>query len=175
MGTRTIDVAAARARLAANADAVRALASGLSDGQARWRPSTDAWSIVEVINHLHDEERDDFRTRLDLTLRSPEAPWPPIDPERWARERDYRARELAPSLAAFLGERRASLDWLAGLERADWGATHRHPTIGAMRAADVLAAWIAHDHLHLRQLNELQWQHLSVMAAPIALSYAGGW
>lgn len=170
-----IDLAWARARLSANALAVQALASGLADDQAHFRPAPGAWSIVEVINHLHDEERDDFRTRLDLTLRTPEAPWPPIDPERWARERDYQGRALAPSLEAFLRERRASIEWLAGLAGAAWSAVHRHPAIGAMSAADVLAAWLAHDHLHLRQLDELHWQYLAARAAPVALSYAGGW
>jgi hypothetical protein len=124
------------------------------------------------VNHLHDEERDDFRARLDLTLRTPGAPWPRIDPEQWARDRRYHERELGPSLAALLRERRASLDWLAGLASADWSAVHHHPTLGAMSAADVLAAWIGHDHLHIRQLNELHWQYL---ATPAALSYAGGW
>jgi hypothetical protein len=44
-----------------------------------------------------------------------------------------------------------------------------------MTAADLLAAWIGHDHLHLRQLDELQWQYLAARAAPVALAYAGGW
>jgi len=170
-----IDVQAAYARLAANGDVIRALASGLAEGQSHWRPTETAWSIVEVINHLRDEEREDFRTRLDLTLRAPSEPWPRIDPERWARERDYNARELAGSLDAFLGERRASLAWLAGLDAPDWGAVHHHPSIGVMSAADVLGAWIAHDHLHIRQLDELHWQWLAGRTAPIALSYAGGW
>jgi hypothetical protein len=174
MTSTMIDVVTARARLSANADAIRALASGLAEGQAHWKPAPERWSIVEVINHLHDEEREDFRTRVDLTMRSPGELWPRIDPEQWARDRGYQARELGTSLDAFLRERRTSLDWLAGLERADWGATHVHPTIGAMTAADLLAAWIAHDLLHIRQLDELHWQYLSTKAAPIALSYAGG-
>ena len=170
------DVEAACARLRANGEAIQALARGLAADQAHWRPSGDAWSITEVVNHLHDEEREDFRARLDLTLRCPGEPWPAIDPERWARERDYNARDLGDSLAALARERRASIEWLGALGAgADWTAVHRHPRIGAMTAADVLAAWIAHDHLHIRQLDELHWQWLAARATPIALSYAGGW
>jgi len=168
-------LAAARVRLAANAEAVRALASGLGADQARWRPAPEAWSLLEVVNHLLDEEREDFRARLGLVLRDPAAPWPPIDPQGWPRTRDYQSRDLAASLEAFLGERRASLDWLAGLESTSWGASHPHPSAGPIRAADLLDAWIGHDHLHLRQMNELQWQYLARDAAPGALTYAGGW
>ena len=166
---------AARARLAANADAIRALAAGLGDDQARWRPTPEAWSLLEVVSHLLDEEREDFRTRLELTLRDPAAPWPPIDPQGWPRTRDYQGRDLAASLEAFLRERRASLQWLEGLATARWGGSHAHPTAGELRAVDLLAAWIGHDHLHLRQMNELQWQYLARDAAPAALTYAGGW
>jgi len=166
---------AARARLAANAEAIRALGSGLGADQARWRPAPEAWSLLEVVNHLVDEEREDFRTRVEHTLRDPAAPWPPIDPQGWVRARDYQSRDLAASLAAFLRERRASLEWLDGLAAAPWDASHVHPTAGALRAGDMLEAWIGHDLLHLRQMNELQWQYLARDAAPGALAYAGGW
>ena len=67
-------------RLAANGGAVAALAAGIDADQSRWKPSADAWSVLEVINHLADEELEDFRQRLDLTLHQPQAPWPAIDP-----------------------------------------------------------------------------------------------
>jgi hypothetical protein len=48
-------------QMEANAQGIRALAAGCSDQQARWRPDPASWSILEVINHLLDEEREDFR------------------------------------------------------------------------------------------------------------------
>jgi hypothetical protein len=39
----------------------------------------------------------------------------------------------------------------------------------------MLGAWVAHDHLHIRQLNELHWKHLATLVAPISLDYGGGW
>jgi hypothetical protein len=44
-----------------------------------------------------------------------------------------------------------------------------------MTAGEVLGAWRAHDHLHIRQLNQLHWQYLSLEVAPGSLEYAGGW
>jgi len=67
-------------RFSANAEAMAALARNISDAQARWKPAPEEWSVLEVICHLYDEEREDFRTRTRLTLEDPEADWPPIDP-----------------------------------------------------------------------------------------------
>ena len=85
-------------RLRANADVFDALTRGVSEEQARWRPASDKWSILEVVNHLADEEVEDFRHRIDLALHRPGEPWPPIDPEVWARERQYNSRELGQSV-----------------------------------------------------------------------------
>jgi hypothetical protein len=56
------------------------LFKNISEEQARWKPGADRWSILEVINHLYDEEREDFRKRLALVLDNPDEPWPAIDP-----------------------------------------------------------------------------------------------
>ena len=161
-------------RLSSSAETIASLARTVSDVQARWKPSPEEWSVLEVICHLYDEEREDFRTRVRLTLESPEADWPPINPVGWVTERGYNQRDPAASLEAFLSERRKSLAWLRSLQNPNWEATHTSPR-GSMRAGDVLAAWVAHDHLHIRQLNELHWQYLSQDVAPVSLEYAGGW
>lgn len=163
------------ARLAANAETIAAFTRAVSEPQARWKPSAGDWSILEVINHLYDEEREDFRRRVDFTLHRPGDPWPPIDPDGWVTERGYNERELAESLAAFLRERQASLEWLKALSRPDWESVYEHRRAGKMTAGELLAAWVVHDHLHLRQLNELHWQYLAGQTSPVSTDYAGGW
>lgn len=69
------------ARLSANVATFEHLLAGVSPDQARWKPDPLQWSILEVVNHLADEEVEDFRQRLELTLRDPKAEWPPIDPQ----------------------------------------------------------------------------------------------
>lgn len=162
-------------RLAAGADAVAALARGVSDAQARWRPAPDAWSLLEVICHLGDEEAEDFRTRLGCLLAVPAAPFPSIDPQGWVTARGYNDRDPAAALARFLAERQQSLDWLTGLDRPDWEAGVDHPAAGRVTAGGMLAAWVEHDMLHIRQLNELHWQHMATWAPAMAQDYAGGW
>ena len=161
-------------RMRPNADVIAALSRDVSDAQARWKPAADAWSLLEVVNHLYDEEREDFRTRIDYILHRPGEQAPPIDPEGWVTARAYNERDPRPSLDAFLRERDSSLEWLRGLQNANWDAEYRAPW-GVLRAGDLLAAWLAHDHLHVRQLNELHYAYLAQQAAPYSVEYAGDW
>ena len=70
-------------RMEANARIFESLVKGISAEQARWKPAPDKWSILEVVNHLHDEEREDFRQRLELVLTDATLAWPPIAPQEW--------------------------------------------------------------------------------------------
>ena len=79
-----------------NARAIGALVAGFSDDEARWRPDPASWSVLEVVNHLLDEEREDFRSRIDVMLRRGEEAWFAIDREGWVSVRV--CRERAPGL-----------------------------------------------------------------------------
>ena len=158
-----------------HAEAIRALATGISGEQACWKPDPDSWSILEVINHLYDEERQDFRIRLDILLRDSHEEWPAIDPQGWVTEREYNRRDLADSLGKFLSEREQSLAWLRGLASPDWSAARPVPRGGLYTVGDMFAAWVAHDVLHLRQLVELDYAYLVRAAEPHGVGYAGDW
>jgi hypothetical protein len=160
--------------MAGNAQRIRALAEGISDEQARWKPDPKAWSILEVINHLFDEEREDFRVFLDHTLHRPGEKKPQISPEAWATERKYNERDLQESLQGFLDAREESLAWLRGLSSPDWDVTYQAPW-GPIRAGDVFAAWVAHDILHMRQLVKLHWAYTILQMEPYVSEYAGEW
>jgi hypothetical protein len=153
---------------------IRALVDGVSEQQARWRPDPDSWSMLEVINHLLDEEREDFRVRLDYILHRPGQPAPPIDPGGWITKREYNQRDPEASLAQFLSEREASIAWLRELSAPDWDATYDAPW-GQIRAGDIFVSWVAHDLLHMRQLVELHWAYTTAGMAPYGPDYAGEW
>lgn len=169
-----MDIEHLATQMAENAERIRALVRGVSEQQARWRPDPDSWSILEVVNHLLDEERQDFRVRLDFTLHRPGEPWPPIDPAGWVTERKYNQEDLEASLDAFLLEREASLAWLSELAAPNWEATHE-TSFGPIAAGDVSAAWVAHDLLHMRQLVELHWAYTTAELEPYRVDYAGTW
>jgi len=79
----------------------------------------------------------------------------------------------AIELDGFLAERAKSLDWLRGLAAPDWSRAHVHPRLGSMAAGDLLAAWVAHDLLHVRQIARIRYEHVRMLAAPYRMDYAG--
>lgn len=153
---------------------IRSLVKGATDLEARWRPDPDSWSMLEVVCHLRDEEREDFRVRLDIILHHPDKPWPPIDPQGWVVDRDYNSQDLEEALTAFIEERERSLAWLEGLEDPDWNLIYEAP-FGSMSAGNMLASWMAHDQLHMRQLVELHRFLSAERANPYSMAYAGEW
>ena len=163
------------AQMSQNAASIQQLVEGVSPEQARWRPDEESWSILEVVTHLYDEEREDFRVRLDTILYRPDQAWPPINPGGWVSERNYNERDLGMSLIGFLQERQNSLEWLRQLSNPDWDTTSIAPWGTPFRAGDMFAAWVAHDILHLRQLIELQYAYTLDHLAPNNPRYAGEW
>lgn len=161
------------ARLETGARVIETLARGVTREQAVWKPAPGKWSLLEVVCHLLDEEREDFRLRVDLLLHHPGRPWPPIDPEGWVTERGYARKDLEETLNAFLAERARSLAWLRGLKSPAWENAFDHPRAGRLAAGDLFSSWVAHDLQHIRQLARLHYEYVAREAAPWSVAYAG--
>jgi hypothetical protein len=162
------------ARLGENRGVFESLLRGVSVEQARWKPAPEKWSMLEVVNHLYDEEREDFRQHLDFLLHRPGDEWPKIDPQGWVVSRAYNERELGESLANFLREREQSLAWLRTLRAPDW-ENSRERSWGTINAGEMLASWLAHDFLHIKQLARLHYDYVAEVSAPRKIVYAGEW
>ena len=161
-------------QLALNRDRVAALARGISQDMAHWKPNEESWSILEVICHLADEEEFDFLVRLQMILEKSEKDWPEIDPEGWVTERKYNEEDLFEILSRYMDLRNEALAWLDSLENPDWDIVYEAP-FGEISAGDMFASWVTHDLMHLRQLIELQRFYLVEQAKPYRLDYAGEW
>ena len=161
-------------QLERNAHVFRLLVAGLSHEQERWKPTPDQWSILEVINHLADEDAEDFRARLDAILHRPGQPWAPIDPQAAITARAYNARTMDASLERFVTERYRSVVWLRSLKSPDWKLTHTDQ-FATISARQMLGSWVAHDWLHVRQIARLQHHWASHLIAPESVEYAGEW
>jgi hypothetical protein len=176
-------------RLEQQAMAIAQLAENVGTGQAHWKPSADEWSMLQVIEHLLDEERQDFRLLLHKLLSGSDAAWPvsePIDAEGEEEseadteaEADEQESTLGSSLQSFLDERADSLEWLNGLVAPNWEdamLTPQSQKFSSLQAGDILTSWVAHDLLHLRQLIELHFAYQSQLAQPnYSVAYAGDW
>jgi hypothetical protein len=170
-----IDVTRLIERLEWFGAALRAVVSGVPMDDARWKSPDGAWSILEIVRHLLDEEIEDFRRRIRLTIETPAADWPANDPERWAVERRYNEAPLAETAAKFAEERAASVRWLRERVSIDWSVAHSHPQYGSFHAGDLLASWAAHDALHLRQIAKRLYQLTQRDAGKFSIDYAGEW
>jgi hypothetical protein len=162
-------------QLTVSAEAMRALVQTISDEQALWKPNPETWSMQEVMEHVYNEERIDFRKHLKEMFSDPPQPWGVSQPEDWDSGQSCRR-----ALEGFLSEREASIVWLRTLESPDWAITSRTPFDSpgdalVLSAGDVLVSWAAHDYLHLRQMNELLYAWNETLASPYSVQYAGGW
>lgn len=163
-----IDLVQVSLQMAGNAAAIHALVQPVPREQAQWQPNPQTWSLAQVMEHLYNEERGDFRPHLQEMFADPPLAWgkacPPFDP----------LADCSAALEGFLREREASLAWLAGLDSPDWDCTIPFPW-GEIRAGSVMLSWLEHDVLHLRQLVELHHAWNEHQSPPYSLEYAGGW
>jgi hypothetical protein len=160
-------------QLSDSAAVIEEILKNVTQEQAQWKPAPEKWSILEVVNHLYDEEIEDFRDRLDMVFHYPGKNCNANNPEAWVTEREYNKRDLSKSLANFLNERRKSGAWLLQLTSPDLDMYYEHPNFPRITAGDILYSWLAHDYLHLQQIINLKLKLVAETAEPYSIRYAG--
>lgn len=160
--------------LHSNKKVFKALLSNIPKESILWRQNSAKWSLLEVVCHLHDEEREDFRTRVKCVLEDPASPPPSFDPVLWVKERKYVDQNYNNVLSDFLKEREISVQWLKTIKDPVWSNTYLHPKLGPMSAYLFLTNWLAHDYLHIRQIIRLKFDYLKEISGE-SLNYAGNW
>jgi len=158
--------------LARNKAVFQSLLEGVSREEYLWKPQPEKWCLLEIVAHLYDEEREDFRARTRHTLETPDVPATPIDPEAWVTERKYIKRNYDVMVHKFLEEREASIQWLNSLDNPNWNNIYQHPQIGTMSAKLFLSNWLAHDCRHIQQIINLKYEYLKAHCGE-DLRYAG--
>jgi hypothetical protein len=151
-----------------------ALLADINQDESQIKPNAESWSFLEVVCHLYDEEREDFREHLDFILHRQNEEWHQIDPEGWVIERKYNEQRFAEIQEKFFVERKQSLEWLRGLPNPNW-ETRYTSQYGSVSAGEMFACWIAHDNLHIRQLVELRRNRVERITKPYEIQYAGDW
>lgn len=139
-----------------------------------WKPYSEKWCLLEIVCHLYDEEREDFRARTRHVLETPTEPLAPIDPQGWVEDRNYIKEDYGEKLNNFLTEREHSIKWLQTLSNQQWDNAYEHPKFGKMTAKMFLCNWVAHDYLHIRQIVKLKYDYLKQLSNE-DLNYAGNW
>ena len=153
---------------------IRALLAGINQVESQIRPDAKSWSILEVVCHLYDEEREDFREHVDFILHRQNEEWHSIDPQSWVAERKYNEQDLYEMSEKFFSERRKSLEWLTEISNSDWETTYTSQ-YGSVSAGEMFCCWVAHDNLHIRQQTELRRNWIERITQPYDIQYAGDW
>jgi hypothetical protein len=164
-------VAARLERLARTPDDVAAAVRGVAGERLSRRPDPGNWAAKEVICHLRDIE-ELFMLRFHMMLGTDDPtflvlgelpPRPerwgiagpvgmPLDPDRWAEERQYLRCDAGLALQSLRRRREESLALLRGLTPSQWKRGSLHVTLGPMTFEDWIALVAAHDDKHLAQL-----------------------
>ena len=146
--------------------------SGKSDAELARRPDAGNWSAKEIVCHLRDVE-ELFQTRFHTIVAIDEprilvlgatpsglSPWRiggaighPLDPDRWAEERQYLRNDAREALAAFHRRRTEVLALLRSLSSVEWQRGGIHLSRGRLTLGDWVASLAAHDDNHLDQLR----------------------
>lgn len=152
----------------------KSLLENLPSELVKWKPERDKWSLLEIICHLCDEEREDFRQRVQHVLETPEKLMPSIDPMSWVISRKYMEQDFNKKMIEFSEERKISVNWLRKLKNPNWENIYNHPKMGALKAELFFVNWLAHDHLHIRQVTKNKYLYLKQTTSE-TLNYAGEW
>jgi hypothetical protein len=157
-----------------NRHVFHALLKDIDKNMYLWKQAPDKWCLLEIICHLYDEEREDFRARVKHSLETPDLDMPSIDPQGWVISRNYIGQDYNNKLQQFVKERDESINWLHSLPEPNWESAYSHPKFGKMTAKMFLSNWLAHDYLHIRQITKLKFDYLKYLSGE-DLGYAGNW
>jgi len=140
------------ARMERTAGDFAAATKSVSDATLSKRPDDKNWSPREVVCHVRDTE-ESFMARFQAILAMDEPKFPPVEPDRWAVDRQYQRNDVGEALAAFRTRREETLRFLRGLRPEQWERAGIHATRGRMTLKDFVELMAWHDDNHLDQLK----------------------
>jgi hypothetical protein len=132
------------------------LLRGLPDKWVRGNEGQETWSAFDIVGHLIVGERTDWIPRARIILEKGESrPFDRFD--RFAQFKETEGKSLEQLLDEFARLRRENLAALEALklQREDFGRRGRHPRLGVVTLAQLLATWAVHDLTHLHQLSRV--------------------
>ena len=151
-GTSMASTEEQMARMERTADDFAAAIKDEPDAVLSRRPDGKNWSAKEVVCHIRDTE-ESFMARFQTIMAMDEPTFLPVEPDRWAADRQYLRNDGAEALQAFRTRRDESLKFLLGLKPDQWERGGIHATRGRMTIKDFVALMAWHDDNHLDQLK----------------------
>lgn len=137
------------ANLAATPELLRRLAEDLSSDQAIQPSRPGEWSVVQVVSHLVEGDRDTFLPRLRRML----AEARPVFESR-GRAEPVDHSDFPTLLGAFESARGEVVKILNGLDPGAWAREGVSPSRGTVSVETYAATMAGHDTEHLQQIHQ---------------------
>ncbi len=145
------------ATLAATPGRLKEVLRGARKADLTFTPAPGKWSMLEIVCHLRDMEREAYLARYRRLLAEDDPRLPDIEGERLALERDYRSAKLADALRDWRAARRETLALLRRLKAGDWARSGVHESAGPLTVETLLRRQaVGNDEAHLQQLAAIR-------------------
>jgi DinB superfamily len=146
---------------------LRTLLAGVSPAWRDGNEGPDTWSPQDVLGHLIHGEETDWIPRAKIILSDGESrPFEPFD--RFAQARRFAGWSLERLLDRFAELRGANLATLQGwrLTPQQLALRGRHPELGPVTLAQLLATWVVHDLGHVAQIARVMAKQYATAVGP---------
>lgn len=128
---------------------------GMPDGLRRWHPAAGEWCALEVVGHLTEADMRAFLNRIVLLRGEPGALFEPWNPDEIAASRGDCGKDAQTMVDEFAKVRAVGVGVLRELSADELTLAGRHPDVGDLSIANLIAEWVAHDRAHLAQLGQI--------------------
>ena len=143
--------------LAATPQALKASLKGLSKKALLFTPAPGKWSILEILCHMRDMEREAYIERYTRVLSEDEPRLPDLNGEALAILRAYRSQKAPEVVREWAALRRQTLQLLRKTGKAQWARAGVHETAGRLTMEDLIRRHaVGNDEAHLSQIEAIK-------------------
>jgi hypothetical protein len=122
-----------------------------------WTPGPGKWSILEIVAHMRDMERDAYLTRYRRILAEDNPTLPDLDGDLIAIREEYRSLKLPELMRDWLRARKECLKLLKSVKGARWERMGTHETAGPLSMDALLRRHaMGNDEAHLGQIEGIK-------------------
>lgn len=136
---------------------LKAALKGVPKKLLLWTPGPGKWSILEIVAHMRDMERDAYLTRYRRILAEDNPTLPDLDGDVIAIRDDYRSLKLPGLMRDWLKLRKECLKLLKSVKGSRWERIGTHETAGPLSMdALLLRHAVGNDEAHLGQIEGIK-------------------
>ncbi len=136
---------------------LKAALKGVPKKLLLWTPGPGKWSILEIVAHMRDMEREAYLARYRRILAEENPTLPDIDGDICAIRDDYRSLRLPDLLRDWLKLRKECLKLLKSVRGARWERMGTHETAGPLTMDALLRRQaVGNDEAHLAQIDGIK-------------------